>query len=115
MQGLRQFAERIKASEVSFQVEVSGHGYAFWKDALSRDLHKPLLKISAPVLMMQSVSDESVDPHTTQREVESIIAAGADNVELMMLPGLDHGFRDQDGYHHLASSLHAAAAWWALQ
>ena len=111
LQGFRQFAEQIKASEEAFEVEVSGHGYAFWKDALSRDLLEPLRQISVPVLIMQSAADESVDPTATQREVESIIASGADNVELMMLPGLDHGFRDEDGNRHLSHSLRGAATW----
>ncbi|MDT7525594.1 lysophospholipase [Pseudidiomarina sp. GXY010] len=91
--GFRQFVKQIKNSDEPFPVEVSGHGYAFWKDALARDLLQPLREIDAPVLVMQSADDKSVDPERTRQEVEEIIAGGATNVELEMMLGLDQGFR----------------------
>lgn len=111
LQGFRQFAQQIIESDTPFPVEFSGHGYAFWKDILTRDLFAPLRQISAPVLVMQSAADESVDPNQTQHEVGKIISEGADNIQLIMLPGLDHGFRDSSGEQRLSSSLQSAVEW----
>ncbi len=111
LQGFRQFTQQILNSDAPFPVEVSGHGYAFWKDILTRDLLAPLRKISAPVLIVQSTADESVDPQQTQREVETIISEGADNVQIVMLPGLNHGFRDSLGKQDLSSSFRSVVEW----
>lgn len=110
LQGFRQFAEQIAASQQAFPIEVSGHGYAFWKDALTRDLIAPLHDINAPVLIMQSAEDKSVDPEMTQAEVASIIGNGASNVKFKMLPGLNHGFRDTTGTSKLSAVVAEAAA-----
>lgn len=107
--GFRQFVRQIKNSDEPFPIEVSGHGYAFWKDALARDLLKPLKEVEAPVLVMQSIDDESVDPEQTRQEVEQIIAGGAKNVTLKMIPGLDHGFRDSSGTSRLREQIEYAA------
>jgi len=101
----RQFVAQIRSSNAPFPIQVSGHGYAFWKDALARDLLKPLKIIDAPVLVIQSAEDKSVDPKRTQQEVEQIIAEGASNVTLKMAPGLDHGFRDAAGKSQLKALI----------
>jgi len=110
LNGFRQFVEQIKNSKESFPIEVSGHGYAFWKDALARDLLQPLKEIEAPVLVMQSSDDKSVDPERTRQEIEQIIASGATKVTLKMMPGLDHGFRDASGTSRLREQIEYAAA-----
>lgn len=109
LNGFRQFAIRVKESEAPFHVEVSGHGYAFWKDALTRDLLQPLKKIEAPVLVMQSTHDKSVDPERTRHEIERLITEGASNVTLKMMPGLDHGLRDSSGVSRLGEQMEYAA------
>lgn len=109
LNGFRQFVEQIKESDEPFPIEVSGHGYAFWKDALVRDLLQPLKEIDAPVLVMQSADDKSVDAKQTQQEIEKIIADGAANVTLKMMPGLDHGFRDSNGTSRLIEQIEYAA------
>ncbi|MRJ43133.1 prolyl oligopeptidase family serine peptidase [Idiomarina sp. FenBw--71] len=110
LNGFRQFVKQVKESNEPFPIEVSGHGYAFWKDALARDLLQPLREIDAPVLVMQSADDESVDPERTRQEVKKIIAGGAKNVTLKMMPGLDHGFRDSSGASRLREQIEYAAA-----
>jgi len=109
LNGFRQFVMQIKESNEPFPVEVSGHGYAFWKDALERDLLQPLKKIYAPVLIVQSTGDKSVDPDRTKHEVENIIAEGASNITLLMIPKLDHGFRDESGVSKLKEVIESAA------
>lgn len=109
LQEFRQFAAQILESEAPFPVEVSGHGYGFWKDILTRDLLSPLNQISAPVLIMQSTADESVDPLKAQQQIESLISAGADNIQLVMLHGLDHSFRDASGRSKLGDVLEQAS------
>ncbi|RUO66316.1 Prolyl oligopeptidase family protein [Pseudidiomarina planktonica] len=109
--GFRGFAEQIKTTDEPFAMTMSGHGYSFWKDALGRNLHAPLNHISAPVLIMQSANDESVDPVNTEHEIKTIIATGASNIELRMLPGLNHGFRDSAGDSQLEAVLEEAAQW----
>ena len=109
LNGFRQFAKRVKERDEPFHVEMSGHGYAFWKDALARDLLQPLKDIDAPVLVMQSTNDKSVDPERTRHEIESIIAEGATNVTLKMMPRLDHGFRDSSGASKLREQVEYAA------
>lgn len=109
LNGFRQFVQQVKESNEPFPIEVSGHGYAFWKDALARDLLQPLHEIDAPVLVMQSINDKSVDPERTQQEIENMIAGGATNVTLKMMPGLDHGFRDASGASKLREQIEYAA------
>src|SRR5690554_1401920 len=109
LNGFRQFVKQVKESNEPFPIEVSGHGYAFWKDAFARDLLQPLREIDAPVLVMQSADDESVDPERTRQEVKKIIAGGAKNVTLKMMPGLDHGFRDSSGTSRLREQIEYAA------
>ncbi|RUO26893.1 hypothetical protein CWE09_09440 [Aliidiomarina minuta] len=72
---------------------------------------EPLHHIQAPVLVMQSDADESVDPARTQSEIATFIENGATHIELRMLPGLDHSFRDADGKSHLAEVLEEVALW----
>lgn len=109
LQEFRQFAKQIVESKTPFTVEVSGHGYAFWRDVLTRNLLAPLNKINAPVLVMQSTDDKSVDPAMTQREIQNAIKNGASNIQLIMLPGLDHGFRDTTGSSKLREVIEEAA------
>lgn len=109
--GFRGFAKQIKTSDEPFAMTISGHGYSFWKDALGQNLHAPLNHISAPVLILQSANDESVDPVNTKHEIETIIATGASNIELRMLPGLNHGFRDSAGESQLEAVIEEAAQW----
>jgi pimeloyl-ACP methyl ester carboxylesterase len=109
LNGFRQFVTQIKDNDKPFPVEVSGHGYAFWRDALARDLLQPLKEIDAPVLLVQSTGDKSVDPEKTQHEIKNIIARGASNVTLLMVPKLDHGFRDEDGTSKLKEVIGSAA------
>ncbi len=109
LQGFRGFAKQVVESNEPFPVEVSGHGYAFWKDALERDLLAPLAHIKAPVIVMQATNDESVDPVITQQQIESIIKAGATNVQLIMVPDLDHSFRDVNGSSKLTEVVNKAA------
>lgn len=106
--GFRQFVKKVKESNKPFPTQVSGHGYAFWKDALERDLLQPLREIEQPVLVMQSSEDKSVDPERTQQQVENIIDGGASNITLKMLPGLDHGFRDANGASKLKEVIESA-------
>ncbi|MBF39227.1 alpha/beta fold hydrolase [Idiomarina sp. UBA4520] len=101
LNGFRQFVARIKQSQEPFPANVSGHGYAYWKDALERDLLKPLTSIDAPVVVIQSQEDKSVDPEQTRREINRIISDGAKHITLKMLPGLDHGFQDSNGQSQL--------------
>lgn len=101
LNGFRQFVARIKQSQEPFPANVSGHGYAYWKDALERDLLKPLTSIDAPVVVIQSLEDKSVDPEQTRREINRIISNGATHITLKMLPRLDHGFRDSNGQAQL--------------
>jgi len=100
----------IKESNQPFSVVVSGHGYAFWKDALQRDLLRPLREIDATVVVVQTTADKSVDPKQTQQEIKRIIAEGATNVTLEMIPGLDHGFRDESGTSRLREVVGAIAS-----
>lgn len=110
LNGFRQFIMQIKESNEPFPVVVSGHGYAFWKDALKRDLLRPLREIDATVVVVQTTADKSVDPKQTQQEIKRIIAEGATNVTLEMIPGLDHGFRDESGTSRLREVVGAIAS-----
>lgn len=105
LKNVRQFMQQILESTEPFPVEMSQHGYAFWKDALTQDLLAPLHKINAPVVIVQSLEDKSVDPLKTQEEIELIIRQGASNVHLQMLPGLNHGLRDTTGTSKLKDTV----------
>lgn len=96
LNGFRGFAEHILTSD-PFPVEMSGHGYHWWRDVLTMDLQSVLGSVSAPVLVIQGAKDESVSPEAVRQMVEELHQSGNTYVELLSYPDLNHGLSKQDG------------------
>lgn len=109
VKGFREFAQQLRESEQAFEMVMSNHGYAYWKDMLGRDLLAPLNAINGPVLLMQASADQSVDPKQARADVEAYLTDGTSHITFVTLEGLDHGFRDAEGHQHLERVITQAA------
>ncbi|MGU5717641.1 hypothetical protein ACV1DK_20525, partial [Aeromonas taiwanensis] len=59
--GERLLAEHVLNSK-PFELDVSGHGYHWWHQALSIDQLDTLKKVKSPLLIVQGGRDPSVSP-----------------------------------------------------
>ena len=96
LDGFKGFAAQVLESE-PFDLEVSNHGYAWWRNALTIDQLAVLSQIKAPVLIVQGGRDESVSPKAVAVMMEDLRKAGKRNIKLVVYPELDHGFFAPDG------------------
>lgn len=62
--GFKGFAEHVLNSK-PFELDVSGHGYHWWQQALSIDQLDTLKKVKSPLLIIQGGMDTSVSPQKT--------------------------------------------------
>lgn len=90
------FAEHVLNSK-PFELEVSGHGYHWWKKMLSIDQLDTLKKVKSPLLIIQGGMDTSVSPQKTDELVLRLEELGKNNIEYRRYEALDHGFKDSDG------------------
>lgn len=94
--GFKGFAEHVLNSK-PFELEVSGHGYHWWHQALSIDQLDTLKKVKSPLLIMQGGMDTSVSPQKTDEMMQRLKDLGKNNIEYRRYAALDHGFKDSDG------------------
>ena len=97
IEGFNGFAEHILSSNERLDIDVSNHGYAWWRSMLSIDQESVLSRVEIPALIVQGGSDESVSPEAVAELVENLHDLGKFNIELMAYPEMDHGLSDQDG------------------
>lgn len=98
LEGFRGFAERILNGE-PFQVEMSNHGYGWWRDVFSIDLQATLGEIRVPVLVIQGGKDQSVSPDAVREMVESLLESGSSHLDILPYPDLDHGLATKRGQY----------------
>ncbi|MFN3882593.1 MAG: alpha/beta hydrolase family protein [Nitrincola lacisaponensis] len=96
LEGFKGFAEHILEAE-PFDIEVSNHGYAWWRSMLTIDQQSVLSQINVPVLVVQGGRDKSVSPKAVTNMISGLQKAGKDNIELLAYPEMDHGLIAQDG------------------
>ncbi|MFM5869326.1 alpha/beta hydrolase family protein [Aeromonas caviae] len=90
------FAEHVLNSK-PFELEVSGHGYHWWKKMLSIDQLDTLKKVKPPLLIIQGGMDTSVSPQKTDELVLRLEELGKNNIEYRRYEALDHGLKNSDG------------------
>lgn len=94
--GFKGFAEHVQSSK-PFELEVSGHGYHWWHQALSIDQLDTLKKVKSPLLIIQGGMDTSVSPQKTDELVQRLKELGKSNIEYRRYEELDHGLKNSDG------------------
>ena len=90
---------------------VSGHGFLWWKVVLGLNQSEILKQIQAPVLVIQSGSDESVSPAHTIEMVNNLQDLGYGNIELLTYANLNHALADGDGVNHISDVLNDTKGW----
>ncbi|MGY4107911.1 alpha/beta hydrolase family protein [Aeromonas encheleia] len=94
--GFKGFAEHVLNSK-PFELEVSGHGYHWWKQMLSIDQLDTLKKVKTPLLIVQGGMDTSVSPQKTDEMMQRLKELGKRNIEYRRYEALDHGLKNSDG------------------
>lgn len=94
--GFKGFAEHVLNNR-PFELDVSGHGYHWWHQALSIDQLYTLKKVKSPLLIIQGGMDTSVSPQKTDELMQSLKDLGKSNIEYRRYEALDHGLNNSDG------------------
>lgn len=90
LHGFKAFAKHIQAAG-PFAMEVSNHGYNWWRSMLTYDQQNILRSLNVPTLIIQSGLDQSVSPEAAATMIENLCALGKTNFEFAVYPDLDHG------------------------
>ncbi|WAF91398.1 alpha/beta hydrolase [Aeromonas hydrophila] len=90
------FSEHVINSK-PFELEVSGHGYHWWKQMLSIDQLDTLQNVKFPLLIIQGGRDTSVSPQKTDELMQRLKDLGKSNIEYRRYEALDHGLKNSDG------------------
>ncbi|WP_394253067.1 alpha/beta hydrolase [Vibrio profundi] len=77
-------------------INMSGHGFAWWKDMFTLDQTEILEKVSADTLILQSELDINVSPKLAEQQAQQVKQSRS-NVSFVLLDGLDHSFGNQQG------------------
>lgn len=96
IKGFKEFSEHILNSE-PFDLQLSGHGYTWWRQMLSTDQYKVLQGVNSPLLIVQGGIDLSVSPGKVNDMVLALRKSGKGNIEYRIYEGLDHGFNNVKG------------------
>ncbi|MCR6653256.1 MAG: lysophospholipase [Cellvibrionaceae bacterium] len=110
LNGFNGFAMHILTAE-PFDLEVSNHGYAWWKEILTTDFQSVLNSIKIPTLIIQSGLDKSVSPAGVTAMIESIRTDGKTNFDFVVYPDLDHGLMNSDGNSRADKVIQDANLW----
>lgn len=96
LEGFNGFTKHILNSE-AFEIEVSNHGYAWWKSVLTLDQKSVLTRVAVPTLVIQGGRDKSVSPEAVTELVTELYDSGSNNIELMSYPEMNHKLLDPNG------------------
>ena len=94
--GFKGFAEHVLNSK-PFELDVSGHGYHWWKQILSIDQLDTLKKVKSPLLIVQGGMDTSVSPQKTDEMMQRLKELGKSNIDYRRYEALDHRLKNSDG------------------
>ncbi|MCT8344116.1 MULTISPECIES: alpha/beta hydrolase family protein [Photorhabdus] len=94
IKGFRDFQQKISAGNHMIHIEMSNHGANWWRVALGIDQYKVLSQSKRPVLIIQTLNDNSVSPSSAIKMEEQL---KKDNITFYQYPGLSHGFRNSEG------------------
>ena len=107
--GIRAFHKAITHSD-SMAVQMSGHGFLWWKGMLDIDQTEYLLSVKAPLLVVQSELDRSVSP-VLAAEQSNILRQKKRHFEYLTLKGMDHKFKDPDGVSQVMDVIELIRLW----
>ncbi len=96
LHGFKAFAKHILAAG-PFAMEVSNHGYSWWRSVLTYDQQNILRSINVPTLIIQSGLDQSVSPEAVAAMIENLRSLGKTNLDFVVYPDLDHGLLNSAG------------------
>lgn len=110
LEGFKGFSEHILQAE-PIHIEVSNHGYAWWRSMLTIDQQSVLSQINVPALVIQGGRDESVSPDAVTKMIKELQHAGKDNIELLFYPEMDPGLIARDGQRMMQSVAADISSW----
>ncbi|WP_339389592.1 alpha/beta hydrolase family protein [Vibrio neptunius] len=107
--GFLGFQQAVVSAE-TMDINMSSHGFAWWKEMLTLDQRSILERVSADTLILQSELDINVSPEQSIRQAEQLMQSRS-NVSFMLLAGLDHAFKNQRGESETSSVIKQIQAW----
>ncbi|MBN3492174.1 alpha/beta hydrolase [Vibrio neptunius] len=107
--GFLGFQQALVSSE-TMDINMSSHGFAWWKEVLTLDQKSILERVSADTLILQSERDINVSPEQAIRQAEQLMQSRS-NVSFVLLAGLDHAFKNQRGESETLSVIKQIQAW----
>lgn len=107
--GIREFHTVISNSD-DMEVQMSGHGFQWWKSMLTLDQAEILMKVQAPLLVIQAELDKSVSPILAAKQAE-LISQKKNNFEYLPFEGIDHKFKDSKGKSHASEVINSIQEW----
>ena len=90
---------------------VSGHGYHWWREALSIDQYSVLMDVETPLLIVQAGRDKQVSPAKVEAMIKALKSAGKENIEYLVYEDLDHFFYRTDGKRRLNVVIEDMKTW----
>jgi pimeloyl-ACP methyl ester carboxylesterase len=89
------FYQHIMNSE-PFKLNISGHGYRWWRNMFEVNQMQVLAKINTPLLLVQSGNDKNVSAGLAQELAKSLIK-DSPNITFKLYKDLDHSFMLENG------------------
>lgn len=94
-EGFMGFTRHVATSD-PFEMNVSGHGYQWWREMLKLDQTAVIAAVDVPVMLVQSEGDLSVSPQLAQEQAKALMKTKS-NLTYQSYAGLDHTFKQADG------------------
>jgi len=105
------FSKHVLTSE-PFELEMSGHGYKWWRSMFEIDQTLVLEKITTPVLIIQAESDLNVSGQLAQIQADMLTEIKP-NFTYKTYSDLDHSFQLPDGTSKVDTIIHDIKLWLA--
>ncbi|PKF79773.1 hypothetical protein CW749_08705 [Vibrio sp. vnigr-6D03] len=110
MQEVQEFTQYVLNSE-PVEFNVSGHGFAWWREILELNQTDVLRKAQVPVLLVQAEKDSSVSVKSALEQFNLLKKEGKSNIEYLSLAGLDHAFNDKNGQSQVPTVIKDVQQW----
>lgn len=111
--GFRGFSQHILNSAPSV-INVSGHGYRWWRQMLEIDQRALLKQARVPVLVVQAGRDRAVAADKAKQMLEALIPVQS-NLSFYHYPALDHQLLSEDGISEEAKVIADIQYWLTAQ
>jgi dienelactone hydrolase len=108
-QGFMGFYNHLLDSE-PFELDMSNHGYKWWRGVFSVDQVEVIKQINTPVLLIQAGQDESVSVDSAIEMAEDI-ASSNPNIEFKLYGDLNRGLKRSTGDDALSLVIEDIQIW----